>query len=104
MNRAQALNFTRSARAPLMSAGVRIANIIWKTTKTKSGMVVPSHSSVRPMSLRPTQSLFQPMMLPESVPKAREKPYSTHRTVTIPRLMKLIISMLRVLLTRTMPP
>lgn len=41
---------------------------------------------------------------PLSVPKAREKPYSTHRMVTIPMLMKLIISMLRVLLTRTMPP
>jgi hypothetical protein len=44
------------------------------------------------------------MIEPESVPKARLKPYSTQRMVTIPRLMKLIISMFRVLLTRTMPP
>ncbi|CAM5628836.1 hypothetical protein SHIRM173S_02419 [Streptomyces hirsutus] len=56
------------------------------------------------MSLRPTQSEFQPTTPPESVPNAMEKPYSTHRMVTIPRLMKLIISMFRVLLTRTMPP
>lgn len=44
------------------------------------------------------------MREPASVPKARLKPYRTHRIVTIPRLMKLIISMLRLLLTRTMPP
>lgn len=57
-----------------------------------------------PIPLRPAKSELQPMNEPMSVPKARLNPYSTHRIVTIPRLMKLIISMLRVLLTRTMPP
>jgi hypothetical protein len=74
MNSAQAENFTRSASAPLIRAGVMMANISWKTRKTKTGIVYPSHSSVRPMLLRPTQSEFQPMSEPESVPKAREKP------------------------------
>lgn len=44
------------------------------------------------------------MRLPLSVPNAREKPYSTHRRVTMPMLIKLIINMFKVLLTRTMPP
>jgi hypothetical protein len=39
MNRAQAVNLTRSARAPLIRAGVMIANISWKTAKTYTGMV-----------------------------------------------------------------
>lgn len=34
MNSAQALNFTRSASAPLIRAGVMIANISWNTAKT----------------------------------------------------------------------
>ena len=32
------LNFIRSATAPLISAGVMIANLPWNITKTSSGM------------------------------------------------------------------
>ncbi|CAM5380808.1 hypothetical protein SFUMM280S_05556 [Streptomyces fumanus] len=39
MNRAHAVNLTRSARAPLIRAGVMTANMSWKTRKTKTGMV-----------------------------------------------------------------
>lgn len=39
MNRDHAVNLTRSASAPLISAGVMIANMSWKTMKTKTGMV-----------------------------------------------------------------
>lgn len=38
-NSAQAENLTRSARAPLIRAGVMIANIIWKTMKVRIGML-----------------------------------------------------------------
>ena len=31
-------NFMRSASDPVMSAGVRMANVIWKKTKSSSGM------------------------------------------------------------------
>ncbi len=67
-------------------------------------MEVVPHSSVRPMPLSPAKSPGRPRKPPLSWPKAIPKPYSTHRTVTIPRLMKLIISMFSTLLTRTMPP
>jgi hypothetical protein len=33
-----ALNFMRSANAPVMSAGVMIAKVIWKIMNTVSGM------------------------------------------------------------------
>ncbi|CAM5664167.1 hypothetical protein SCYAM73S_06927 [Streptomyces cyaneofuscatus] len=39
MNSAHAVNFTRSASAPLIRAGVRMANISWKAAKTYTGMV-----------------------------------------------------------------
>ena len=32
-------NFARSANAPVISAGVMIANVIWKTMKSMCGMV-----------------------------------------------------------------
>ena len=54
MNSAHAVNFTRSASAPLIRAGVMMANISWKAAKTYTGMVVPSQSSVMPIPLRPT--------------------------------------------------
>ena len=36
-NTIHAENFTRSATAPLMSAGVMMANIIWYTQKASGG-------------------------------------------------------------------
>ncbi len=35
----KALNFMRSANAPMMRAGVMTANIIWKSMKSRCGMV-----------------------------------------------------------------
>jgi hypothetical protein len=40
----QALNFRRPASAPVISAGVMIANIIWNAMKASLGMCVPGHS------------------------------------------------------------
>jgi hypothetical protein len=39
-----ALNFSRPASAPVISAGVMIANIIWNAMKASLGMCVPGHS------------------------------------------------------------
>jgi len=39
MNSTYALNFIRSATAPLMSAGVMMANIIWNNMKDSAGTV-----------------------------------------------------------------
>ena len=39
MKTAKAENFIRSANAPMISAGVMIANIIWKIMKAWCGMV-----------------------------------------------------------------
>ena len=39
MKTRKALNFMRSANAPVISAGVMIANISWKTMKTWCGIV-----------------------------------------------------------------
>jgi len=38
-NRMNAENFFRSAKAPVMSAGVMMANIIWKSMKAWCGIV-----------------------------------------------------------------
>ncbi len=39
MNSSIALNFMRSAKAPVISAGVMMANISWKSMKVCCGMV-----------------------------------------------------------------
>ena len=45
MNQSSAENFMRSANAPVISAGVMIANIIWKVMNTLSG-IVPLRESI----------------------------------------------------------
>ena len=40
MNSSTAENFIRSAKAPMMRAGVMQAKVIWKMTKASSGMLV----------------------------------------------------------------
>jgi hypothetical protein len=42
-NAIQASNFIRPAMAPVISAGVMIANIIWNAMKASFGMWVPGH-------------------------------------------------------------
>ena len=48
MNITSALNFIRSAKAPVISAGVMIAKVIWNIRKTVSGMVVATAASPLP--------------------------------------------------------
>jgi hypothetical protein len=50
MNSSIAENFMRSAKAPAISAGVMMAKVIWKVTKTVSGTVPDSESMPTPRS------------------------------------------------------
>ncbi len=73
MNSDQALNFTRSASAPLISAGVITANISWNRAKAKTGMpVFPPVSVAASMPERPMWSRLPSSPAPLSSPKARE--------------------------------
>ena len=47
MNQSIAENFMRSANAPVISAGVMIAKVIWNVMNTVSGIVAGSASSTR---------------------------------------------------------
>ena len=75
------MNFTRSARAPLIRAGVMIANIIWKTAKAIEGIVKTRCVAAKPLStpsvpssfVRPKNSKGLPTRPPPtSLPKAIE--------------------------------
>ena len=56
MNQSRAENFIRSAKAPVISAGVMIAKVIWKVMKTLSGIVPLSASTVMPRRNRRDRS------------------------------------------------
>src|SRR5581483_12362618 len=90
----QAENFIRSAMAPVISAGVITANIIWKATNTRGGMVcaLPSGASLTRWFM--AAKCKSPMILPLSIlPKASEKPMTIQIVVTIEIVKKFIISM-----------
>jgi hypothetical protein len=71
VNSRKAENFLRSAKAPVISAGVMMANIIWNSMKTWWGMVFEYVSKgSTPTPRRPIHSR-PPMMPPLSGPKAR---------------------------------
>ena len=57
-------NFMRSAKAPVMRAGVMMAKVIWKVMKTDSGIVPTSESFPMParkaLSRPPTKGLSPP--------------------------------------------
>jgi hypothetical protein len=71
VKRRKAENFLRSAKVPVMSAGVMIANIIWKSMNAWCGMVLEYASNgSTPTPLSPIQSR-PPMIPPLSGPNAR---------------------------------
>jgi hypothetical protein len=97
--------------APLISATVMMANIIWNTMNTYDGM--PSGARDLPLLADPagarTEVLGEaPMKLlrPELlfVPNAKVNPYRAHSTEMSPIHEKLIIIMFSVPLDRLRPP
>ena len=73
MNTRNVLNFARSANAPVISAGVIIANVIWKTMKSRCGIVSAYGPGSWPTSFSPKKSNGFPISPPHSLlPKANE--------------------------------
>jgi hypothetical protein len=70
MNHSMAENFMRSAKAPTISAGVMMANVIWKVMKTVSGMVPVRLSTVTPLrNARPSPpTKLLKLVTPASMP------------------------------------
>ena len=92
----------RSTNAPVISAGVMMANIIWNMTNSRVGMPVSSYISFTsipesPRAPRPPMKLF---------PSANERLYahSTHTTLTTAMATKLYMMVLTVFLALTSPP
>ena len=80
-------NFSRSAVAPVMSAGVMIAKVIWKARNSGSGIPPVKAANcleLMVMSWKPAKS--KPPNQPPSprLPKAMEAPNSTQRTASKP--------------------
>ena len=69
MKMRKVLNLARSAKAPVMRAGVMMANIIWKIMNASCGITAPSAGS-SPTSLRPKNDR-SPMSPPWLGPNAR---------------------------------
>ncbi len=91
--------------APEMSAGVMIANISWNIENAAFGMVSWAPLAASDLSDSPIPSQPRPPQKPlPDWPKATEKPNSVQSTLTMPMVTNDIISMLRTLLARTMPP
>ena len=96
----------------MISAGVMMANIIWKAKKMIGGIVRKSRpgrlftsapsASVTLMSFMNAKSKF-PTNRPLS-PKARENPTTAHRMPMRPMAKKFCMSMPSTFFPRTMPP
>jgi len=71
MNGTRALNFILPATAPVISAGVIIANIIWNAQNSRSGISRPLVLSLILTPLRPKKSKL-PMKPPLSPPNDSE--------------------------------
>jgi hypothetical protein len=61
----------RSAIAPLMSAGVMIANLPWNIANTSSGTALSPNGRPPASPASPTESGDQPIQPPFVAPKAR---------------------------------
>ena len=94
----------RPATAPVISAGVIMANIIWKTTK----VIEESEGAYASASLksRPLRQIYSspPMMPPWSAPKDKENPTNTHKTTESPIMPAQAIIVFTIFFRRTRPP
>ncbi len=106
MNSTNAPKRLRSAKAPVIRAGVIAANISWKAANSTNGTVGMYVSlGVSPTFMKPTKS--RPPMSPSpptSVPNASEKPTRTQITLTRARPKKLCMIVDSTFLRRTSPP
>ncbi len=100
-----ALKRTRSANAPVIRAGVMMANFSWNSAKSISGMVGARSGWVSPptpLNMKKVRgSPISPWMLS---PKLRLNPTTTHSRLMTAMAMKLCISVDTTFFSRTMPP
>ncbi len=89
----------RSAKEPVMSAGVRIANVIWKKTKRSSGIEPESVS----IEIPERKALSRPPMKAEPSEKASEYPTKYHTSVMTPQIATDCARVVRMFFLRTMP-
>ena len=98
--------------APVINAGVMMANIIWNPKKMMGGMVrksspgsslttAPSASNCWMLAMKANSK--SPMKPPLS-PNASEKPTTAHSTPIRPMAKKFCINIPRTFLLRSMPP
>jgi hypothetical protein len=99
-NTAQGKILTRSAIAPLISAAVIAAKVIWKSTKMKFCQLTPCRPNMcHGLAIR------SPLPLPTpSPPQPSDQPHSTNTVATRTNATNDIIIMLRTDLLRVMPP
>ena len=105
INNKYAQNLILSAKAPEISAGVMIANFIWKTANSIKGIVGARDQAVLvPTLLKNKYFVGFPMIPPMVSPKAKPKPTTTQTTVMAPIAMKLCKIVLITFFFLTMPP
>ena len=93
----------RSANAPVMSAGVMMANIIWYAMKRIWGIVWASGAGSTPTPASPRWAK-PPTIPPMSGPNASVYPKNTHWRLMTAIRTKLWASRLRTFLDLTSPP
>ena len=109
-NRITAENFIRSAKPPTISAGVMQAKVIWKATKTYSGITTPSvkvaaiESGVTPGEEQPREAADVAVERPAGVQR-QAVAVDAPRSIIITQVMtKHCISTDSMFLARTRPP
>ena len=92
----------RSTKAPIISAGVMMAKVIWNMKKTVSGMVVPAAIASRGT---PSRSALSRLPIQSPAPlKARLYAPASHSTEARQAMMKECISTESRFSARTSPP
>ena len=109
MKTTYAENFNRSAVAPVISAGVMIANVIWNAQNSTNGIVSVPKNPFASGSAGPTSFIHAKSKLPmkpslPALPNDRLNTIAHHRTPRIPIAKKFCISMPSTFFARTMPP
>ena len=94
----------RSANAPVINAGVMMANINWKRKNTANGMV-GAYVALGSMPTPLRNAYWKLPITPfTSVPNARLNPQTNQISATTPMAMKLCIMMVSMFFLRTKPP
>ena len=102
---------TRSAKEPVISEGVMMANFIWNNAKSAKGIEAPPKtlpagvvytSAPTLRNIKKVRGL--PITPPMSSPKHKEKPMVTHRMEIKPIAMNDCNMVLITFLAPTMPP